>query len=168
MPVCPGLGATSQVSPSPCHMCQQRARGPHQPVTSTALMAFLCSAAPLSANGLHMLMGQLGSGLGRAHQETEEKLVKCPCQQTLASLGTSAASTNNFVGPHSTTTSRHASEVYLTMSDNGEYNTRGMHKLSCFHLKMVDSPPKYPTWAVQRIFSYLKVFQTHLPILSVV
>ena len=34
------------------------------PVTSTDLMAFLCSAAPLSANGLHMLMGQLGSGLG--------------------------------------------------------------------------------------------------------
>ena len=137
------------------------------PVTSTALMAFLCSAAPLSANGLHMLMGQLGSGLGRAHQETEEKLVKCPCQQTLATLGTSAASTNNFVGPHSTT-NQQTCKWGLTMSDNGEYNTPRKHKWSCFHLKMGDSPPKYPTWAVQRIFSYFKVFQTHLPILSVV
>ena len=38
--------------------------GPAPAVTSAALMAFLCSAAPLSANGLHMLRGQLGSGLG--------------------------------------------------------------------------------------------------------
>ena len=96
------------------------------PVTSTALMAFLCSAAPLSANGLHMSRGQLMSS---PVTETEEKLVKCPCQQTLATLGTSAASTNNFVGPHSTT-NQQTCKRGLTMSDNGEYNTRGMHKLN--------------------------------------
>ena len=116
-----------------CHrvICVSREprAAPAPAAASTALMAFLCSAAPLSANGLHMLMGQLGSGLGRAHQETEEKLVKCPCQQTLATLGTSAASTNNFVGPHSTTNQKTCKRG-LTMSDNGEYNTPRKHKWS--------------------------------------